>query len=333
MAALDGLGVVVPTEDSDVTDGEEEDEAGEDSVAVNAEVDGDTGADDDAKAQAVEAQARALAEVSEAKAKAQATADEAKAAADAAQGNVPKMKAYMEDMGKKEVSFQWKNPDFLLQNPDFLLKNVDFVIKQKKKAQPLLDEAEKEARAMQEQAESAAGNLDLAVKAESAVVQAQAEAEAVQVRAQGQAAPKKKVAPKKKAKTLADEANPDAKLAAGQHDAPTSMGEKRPLPGKQLQFGDGKASSERGASVYVRKCSPPCDSLGCLQTEAACVLAAPPGSGCFHSLLTPTARRHNGISLARPRWRRTNRRCAKAPAATRRWRSGCVSTQALPTTT
>ena len=27
-----------------------------------------------------------------------------------------------------EVSFQWKNPDFLLKNPDFLLKNVDFVI-------------------------------------------------------------------------------------------------------------------------------------------------------------------------------------------------------------
>ena len=29
-----------------------------------------------------------------------------------------------------EVSFQWKNPDFLLRNPDFLLKNVDLIIKQ-----------------------------------------------------------------------------------------------------------------------------------------------------------------------------------------------------------
>ena len=28
------------------------------------------------------------------------------------------------------VSFQWKNPDFILKNPDFLLKNVDFMIKQ-----------------------------------------------------------------------------------------------------------------------------------------------------------------------------------------------------------
>ena len=28
-----------------------------------------------------------------------------------------------------QVSFQWKNPDFLLKNPDFLLKNVDFIIK------------------------------------------------------------------------------------------------------------------------------------------------------------------------------------------------------------
>ena len=25
-----------------------------------------------------------------------------------------------------EVSFQWKNPDFLTKNPDFRLKNVDF---------------------------------------------------------------------------------------------------------------------------------------------------------------------------------------------------------------
>ena len=29
---------------------------------------------------------------------------------------------------KSQVSFQWKNPDFLLKNPDFLLKNVDFRI-------------------------------------------------------------------------------------------------------------------------------------------------------------------------------------------------------------
>ena len=27
----------------------------------------------------------------------------------------------------RQVSFQWKNPDFLLKNPDFLLKNVDFI--------------------------------------------------------------------------------------------------------------------------------------------------------------------------------------------------------------
>ena len=27
------------------------------------------------------------------------------------------------------VSFQWKNPDFLLKNPDFLLTNVDFITK------------------------------------------------------------------------------------------------------------------------------------------------------------------------------------------------------------
>ena len=31
-----------------------------------------------------------------------------------------------------QVSFQWKNPDFLLRNPDFRLKNVDFIIKQEK---------------------------------------------------------------------------------------------------------------------------------------------------------------------------------------------------------
>ena len=30
----------------------------------------------------------------------------------------------------EQVSFQWKNSDFLLRNPDFLLKNVDFLIKQ-----------------------------------------------------------------------------------------------------------------------------------------------------------------------------------------------------------
>ena len=28
----------------------------------------------------------------------------------------------------EEVSFQWKNPDFLIKNPDFLLNNVDFLI-------------------------------------------------------------------------------------------------------------------------------------------------------------------------------------------------------------
>ena len=28
-----------------------------------------------------------------------------------------------------QVSFQRKNPDFLLKNPDFLLKNVDYIIK------------------------------------------------------------------------------------------------------------------------------------------------------------------------------------------------------------
>ena len=27
------------------------------------------------------------------------------------------------------VSFQWKNPDFLMKNPDFLLKNDDFITK------------------------------------------------------------------------------------------------------------------------------------------------------------------------------------------------------------
>ena len=27
-----------------------------------------------------------------------------------------------------QVSFQWKNRDFLLKNPDFLLKNLDFFL-------------------------------------------------------------------------------------------------------------------------------------------------------------------------------------------------------------
>ena len=27
------------------------------------------------------------------------------------------------------VSFQWKNPDFLLKNPDFLIRNLDFLLK------------------------------------------------------------------------------------------------------------------------------------------------------------------------------------------------------------
>ena len=30
---------------------------------------------------------------------------------------------------KLQVSFQWKNPDFLSKNVDFLSKNVDFIIK------------------------------------------------------------------------------------------------------------------------------------------------------------------------------------------------------------
>ena len=36
----------------------------------------------------------------------------------------------LQDGGDWEVSFQWKNPDFLLKHPDFPLKNVDFIIKQ-----------------------------------------------------------------------------------------------------------------------------------------------------------------------------------------------------------
>ena len=31
--------------------------------------------------------------------------------------------------GDFQVSFQWKNPDFLFKNPDFLLKNPDFLLK------------------------------------------------------------------------------------------------------------------------------------------------------------------------------------------------------------
>ena len=27
------------------------------------------------------------------------------------------------------VTFQWKNPDFLLKNPDFLFRNPDFILK------------------------------------------------------------------------------------------------------------------------------------------------------------------------------------------------------------
>ena len=33
-----------------------------------------------------------------------------------------------------EVSFRWKNPDFLLKNSDFLLKHLDFITKQVKDA-------------------------------------------------------------------------------------------------------------------------------------------------------------------------------------------------------
>ena len=31
--------------------------------------------------------------------------------------------------GAGQVSFQWKNPDFLFKNPDFLLKNPDFLLR------------------------------------------------------------------------------------------------------------------------------------------------------------------------------------------------------------
>ena len=34
--------------------------------------------------------------------------------------------SYVSPLG--QVSFQWKNPDFLSKNVDFLLKNVDFII-------------------------------------------------------------------------------------------------------------------------------------------------------------------------------------------------------------
>ena len=33
------------------------------------------------------------------------------------------------DWSQWAVSFQWKNPDFLLKNPDFLLKNPGFLLK------------------------------------------------------------------------------------------------------------------------------------------------------------------------------------------------------------
>ena len=32
--------------------------------------------------------------------------------------------------GSSEVSFRWKNPDFLSRNPDFLSRNPDFRLKQ-----------------------------------------------------------------------------------------------------------------------------------------------------------------------------------------------------------
>ena len=40
------------------------------------------------------------------------------------------MSAYLRAHPGMEVSFQWKDPDFLFRNPDFLLKNVDSIIKQ-----------------------------------------------------------------------------------------------------------------------------------------------------------------------------------------------------------
>ena len=34
-----------------------------------------------------------------------------------------------EEEEEEEVSFQWKNPDFLLKNPEFLLRNPDSLLK------------------------------------------------------------------------------------------------------------------------------------------------------------------------------------------------------------
>ena len=36
--------------------------------------------------------------------------------------------AFLRD-NQTQVSFQWKNPDFLSRNPDFLLRNGEFMIK------------------------------------------------------------------------------------------------------------------------------------------------------------------------------------------------------------
>ena len=33
------------------------------------------------------------------------------------------------DLDLSEVSFQWKNPDFLFRNPEFLIRNSDFLLK------------------------------------------------------------------------------------------------------------------------------------------------------------------------------------------------------------
>ena len=38
--------------------------------------------------------------------------------------------------GGEAVSFQWKNPVFLLKNPGFLVKRVDFIIKGQRDATP-----------------------------------------------------------------------------------------------------------------------------------------------------------------------------------------------------
>ena len=37
--------------------------------------------------------------------------------------------AWAEENKVVEVSFQWKNPDFLSRNPDFLSRNPDFLLK------------------------------------------------------------------------------------------------------------------------------------------------------------------------------------------------------------